>query len=279
LEEAKIKSIWQFIIHKFTIHKPCEEYMKKPTLVKALVLLLGGSFAFASLPVLAHNCKPGTIQFQVRVEQWVKTSSALVTTGADATLSKGASLAKIREEILKKFTELSDNKTEWNITVLNTSPSDSGLEQVHLEAEARLPENQLAALRDKAKELSKPGLTLRVISINFSPSLNELENARNSLRAEIYNNAKEETARLNKVYPTQQYGIYSIIFQPMFDQPMAMMSNAIGGGRALASENRISAEADVEPHLLAVSTKIQMTAVVELSTATAKGATSNSSAP
>lgn len=253
--------------------------MKKSTFVKTLALLLGSSFAFASLPALAHNCKPGTIQFQVRAEQWVKTSSALVTVGADATLSKGTSLAKIREEILKKFTDFSDNKTEWNITVLNTSPSDSGLEQIHLEAEARLPENKLAILRDKAKDLSKPGLTLHIISINFSPSLNELETARNSLRAEIYNDAKEETARLNKVYPSQQYGIYSITFQPMFDQPMAMMSNAVGAGRAVAGENRISAEADIEPRLLAVSTKIQMTAVVELSTANAKGAASNSSTP
>lgn len=212
---------------------------------------------------------PSVVEFQLQKEQWVKTNTALVTISADVTLDKANSFVQTREQLLAKFATLAENIT-WNITTFNTSQSESGLEQMHVEAQARLAENTLGNLREKTKELSKPGLTLRLVSIDFSPSAEELETAKANLRSIIYNEAKQEITRINKIYPEQNYILHSITFQPTAPAPMPLALNVMASRVADGTFGGANKNAATDTAVLAVSTKMQLTATVDLSSSTPK---------
>lgn len=229
------------------------------------------AYAKANINISSDFFNAGNIELQLQAEEWVNTNAALVTISADATLDKNNDFMQTRAQLLQKFSELAGNNNgsiTWNITTFNTSQSDSGLEQIHVEAQARLSENKLLTLRTKTKEMSKPGLTLRLLSIDFSPSLDELEKAKAQLRAVIYNEAKSEAARINKVYPEQKYVLRSISFQPTATPPIPLAINAM----AMTSQNAVMGDArgaegggkaGEKTAVLAVSTKMQVTAIAE----------------
>jgi len=215
-----------------------------------MVLGLFPLVIFAKDINLADN---STVTLQLQDEQWVTTNTAEVIVGIDATLDK-LGLLQAREEVLKNLTQLA--KTDWHLTEFSQMPNESGLEQLHISAQARIPEASLAGLRDQAKALSKPGLTFRILAINFVPSLTEIENAKALLRTAFYIAAQDEVARLNKAYPKQTYTIHSINFN---DGPPPVPMNAYV---ALAGDGMSKPKSAAT--VLAVSTKIQMTANVEL---------------
>lgn len=245
------------------------------------VIVANVAYAKSSVNVAAEIFNPGVVELQLQTEQWVNTNTALVTISADATLDKGNNFAQTRTQLLQKFTDLSDSSVTWNITVFNISQSDSGLEQMHVEAQARLPEGKLANLRTKTKDLSKPGLTLRLASIDFSPSLNEMETVKSNLRMTIYTEAKNEVVRINKVYPEQKYVLSSISFQPITPSlpiplainTMAMTHGAMGDGGNMRGGNSGGGGSNTAEStaVLAVSTKLQMNATVELASSVSAG--------
>jgi hypothetical protein len=146
-------------------------------------------------------------------------------------------------ENLKKITK----SGEWHITQFNRGQDKSGLEVLHIEAEARLSENDLTGLREKAKSVTKPGETYTILGIDFSPSTLELQQAHAVARVEMYNKIKEEIARLNQIYPDQHYFLHSIDFTsspPVMAamampaetyQPLAKVNSFPGSGVATLS--------------------------------------------
>jgi hypothetical protein len=71
----------------------------------------------------------------------------------------------------------------------------SGLERLSFLAEIRAPEGRLPGLHAGAAQLSRPGLRLRVQTVDWAPSLAALEAARAEARAALYQRAAEEAAR------------------------------------------------------------------------------------
>ncbi len=189
------------------------------------------------------------ISLQLSVEKWAQTDTAKVTVSLDGALDK-IGLANISSQMMQTLDKMA-GKTDWHITQFMRSQDKSGLETVHVEAEARLPETDLADLRNKAKNLSKPGETYTVTNIDFSPSAEEIEKTHAVTRAEIYNLVKQEIARINQIYPDQQYFLYSIDFQAgQTFQPVAMRAMAVS-----------EAVAEAAPQVgVAVSTKVVETA-------------------
>jgi len=152
---------------------------------------------------------------------------------------------------------------------------------MHVEAQARLAEDKLSNLRTKAKDLSKPGLALRLVSVDFTPSVTDMEAAKAALRTVIYNAANAEIARINKAYPEQKYVLRSITFQQVNSSPAPM---ALAGGSMMAAaaprgKQKAADSSEDAAALLAVSTKIQMEATVELAPAPITTITSTSSIP
>ena len=166
-----------------------------------------------------------TISFQLSAEKWASTQTAKVTVNINAALTD-QQLGTIHSSILANLNKIVDS-ADWHITQFNRSKSDSGLEELLVIAQARVPESQLANLRDKAKSVSKPGETYTIAAIDFSPSLSEVEKVKAELRSEIYKEASQELERLNKEYPDEKFFLHTIQFtsdsimpQP---QPRAMV--------------------------------------------------------
>ena len=212
--------------------------------------------------------EPNQVSFDVKAEEWVATKAADVTISVDATLDKLNSV-EMREQIVKQLAEISNNNI-WNITVFNVSQNDSGLDQLHVEAESRLNEALLTDLNVKVKALTKPGLTFRVISVDFTPSLAELEAAKADLRSKLYKEALAETARINAIYPDKKYFVHSLIINSMETPPIMPLNRsalfAVGGAPFPYAAN-VAHVAEVKSGnapMLSVSTKIQMTASIGL---------------
>jgi hypothetical protein len=161
------------------------------------------------------------VTFKLSSEQWVTSKTALVTVGISAGVSDAA-LEKIQDDVLKKLNQLT-NKGEWHITSFDRNLDQSGLENIRMQAQARLPSNALPSLRDKTKAMSKPGETYTLDSIQFTPSEDELRDANTALRGNVYQQAKDELDRLNKAYPDQKYYMHDINFLSDY-QPVAPMA-------------------------------------------------------
>jgi hypothetical protein len=159
------------------------------------------------------------ISYQSTVEKWATTSTAKVTVSMDAMLDK-VGLSNINSYVVTNLNKIATD-AGWHVTQFNRSQDKSGLETLHVEAEARLPQAALAGLRDKAKSISKSGETYTVGEIDFMPNLQEMENTHAAARAEVYAQIKEEIARLNALYPDQHYFLHQVDF---IAQPVAMMA-------------------------------------------------------
>lgn len=222
-----------------------------------VIYLLLISF-FVSLNAWADNSfEPllNTVTLELNAEQWVTTQTALVSVGVNATVT-GGGLEKIQSTVLSKLNQIS--KGEWHIISFNRSLSQSGLEQVQISAQARLPSSDLGGLRDKAKAMTKPGETYTLDNVEFIPSENELRAANTSLRNVIYQQAKNEIDALNKVNPEQHYYIHNIDFvgrvTPPTPQPMMYKVGGVGSMASNAAN-------------ISVGNKLFITATVVLASA------------
>lgn len=149
------------------------------------------------------------INLQFNAEQWITTKTALVNISVDAAVTdKG--IERIQNEVMSKLKQFSSQ--EWHILSFDRQQDKSGLESVHLVAQARLLQNDLANLRERAKAMSKPGETYTIDTIQFTPNEEEIKAANVIMRNQIYQQAKTEIETLNKTYPEQHYYLHQIDF-------------------------------------------------------------------
>ncbi len=215
--------------------------MRKWYLVLFTLFLTMPAFSATNVEALLN-----TVTLRLNAEQWVTTKTALVTIGINVSVSDN-DLGKAQSRIMDKLNQL--NKTDWHILTFDRSQDQSGLEKVQASAQARLPDNALAGLRDKAKEISKPGETFTLDNVQFVPTEEEVRSANAVLRNTIYQQAKTELDQLNKLYPDQKYYIHQINFisdvtpAPMQARMNAMSTAAMGSNAALdvGDKLRISA--------------------------------------
>ena len=205
-----------------------------------LVLILLFSLFFTT-PVFADtSLEPllNKVTLQLNAEQWVTTKTALVNVSINASMNNTA-LEKIHAQVLDKLNRLSD-KGEWHLTSYDRSLDKSGLESVQIMAQSRLPDTELAGLRDKAKSISKPGETYAIDNIQFTPSDDEIRDANNALRANVYQQANAELARLNKIYPDQKYYLHNVNFMQDAMMPMAAQNMMLAKGSDNGGATRMS---------------------------------------
>ncbi|MBX3709252.1 MAG: hypothetical protein KIT56_04210 [Gammaproteobacteria bacterium] len=210
------------------------------------------SFLF-SLPVWANvDLGPllNKVTLQLQTEQWVTTKTALVSVTVNAAVTDQG-ISNIQADVLNKLKQLSD-KGEWHVVSFNRQLDQSGLENIRIMAQARLPQTDLAGLRDKAKAISKPGETFTIENVQFIPSDEEIRQANTTLRSNLYLQAKAEIDTLNKIYPDQKYYLYSIDFvsQPISPMPMA----------ASMHMEKTALSASISP--VSVGNKVQLQAIV-----------------
>lgn len=218
-------------------------------IIQIFTLFLITSLSFA-------NTKPDIaldkITFQVTARQWVSTRTALLVVGVNITLTD-SDLAKARADIMDKLAKIA--KGDWHIVQFDRSQDSSGLEKLTVRAEVRVDQSLLSHVYQNAKAVSKPGANYEVSTIEFQPSLAEIQKAKAELRETLYQKAMEEMARINKIFTGQSYSLNRLFFQDGEIQPQPKAYRAQETVNMMAMG---SAAPD-----LAVSHEIIMTAVVE----------------
>jgi len=174
-----------------------------------LIFSLLALFTIASTAIAAKGPILNKVSLQLQSESWATTKTARVVIGINATLQDRA-LGQIHGQILNNLKKIA--ASQWHITQFNRSKSQSGLEQLYVQASTRVPENVLADVRAKAKAVSRPGANYNIVAIQFNPSFAEIEKVKAQLRQKIYADAKAELARLNTVYPNEKFYLHSVSF-------------------------------------------------------------------
>jgi hypothetical protein len=177
------------------------------------LLLQAGLAASPALAGSGANWgRQDTISIELRTEGWVETQTAKVMALLDISLKpEEAGMARI--EVQKALDELAP-KADWHITGFNRNEGASGLEQWQVTAEARMPESDLGGLRETARGLSQPGRQVRILGIDFSPTLAEQEATLTALREDIYRQAQAELERVRALWPDRDYRIHVIDLVP-----------------------------------------------------------------
>lgn len=205
--------------------------MKKLAATLLGLLFVTPAFADGDLANLLNK-----VNLQLTANKWVTSQTVKVLVGVDAGLTD-AGIEGLQGQVLNKLGQIATG--EWHITSFNRSQDKSGLESVHINAEARLAQSSLANLRSKAKSISKPGETYTVTDVQFTPSEEELTQANSALRGMIYQQAKAEIDALNKAYPDQKFYLYQIDFNMAPVMPMAKnmyMAEAATAGSVMPAQ-------------------------------------------
>ena len=216
------------------------------------------------LGTLAHTANASrllpldTVDFQVSTKQWVSTQTALLTINLNATLGN-ADLVKARADIMDKLSKIA--KGEWHLTQFDRSQDGSGLEKLSVQAEARVLQSGLTDVYEHAKSVSKPGANYTIGSIEFKPSLEEMQQVRTALRERLYQQVRDELARINKVYVGQPFTLNQLVFVEGTELPEP---------KALGMMNAMAARASVPA--LTVSQELVMTALVQVASNRQQGA-------
>ncbi len=211
--------------------------------VLIFMLLLSSIFASPNNPPLNQ------VMLQLQAEKWAVASTAKVIVNVNASLAN-ADLANIHAQIMQNLQKVAP-KADWHITHFNRSQGQSGLEQLNITAQTRLPENALANLRQQAEKVSKPGEKYTIVNILFTPSLQEIQTVEQQLRAQLYTQAYQEMQRLNKTFSDQHFVLHNISFVNAPATPAMPMMNTLvmqkgnGGATPLSVSDKVILNATV----------------------------------
>lgn len=234
----------------------------KSTLTRLIQSILVVSLLLVSAWTVAATSpkKPclNQVIFPMSAEQWVTTQTARVTVTVNATLDQSG-LAKLRADVMSQLSQIAKSD-QWHITQLSRQANQAGLEQVLIVAQARLPETAIADIRERAKQISKPGQVYKIDDISYQPSFSEQQAARAKLRGAIYVHVQAALTQLNRAFPDAHYFVHRIEFSSVMPflgaRPMAMreqFTTTAGVGAAPAQQPSLQ-----------VSQKMTMTAQVTL---------------
>lgn len=173
------------------------------------------------------------VMFDLTAEDWVTTKTARVTINVEASVS-AANAGTMRADMVKAVNNVAAG--DWRLVSFNRSQDTTGLEHWSASFEARLVETTLGGLGDNAKKGSKAGMQLLLGDIDFSPTLDEVEAVRSSLRTQLYKKAADQLTALNGALPGRGYRIAEIDFGggdvPLPPQDMVGVASA-GAPRAM----------------------------------------------
>jgi hypothetical protein len=195
-----------------------------------IVALLAACLLFA-VPAHAEDGAPVTRQgpaddevvLMFEVEDWVETTSATVRIAADLAVEAGA-FGTARDDLVASLVGFGID-TQWRIVQFSKRADDAGYERWSVTAEARVPEAALSDLTAKTKQATRPGRSLRVAEIDYSPMLAEREAVIDALRARVYGRVGREIDALNTAFADRGFRIRLIDFTQSF-RPMAMTAKA-----------------------------------------------------
>jgi hypothetical protein len=190
------------------------------------------------------------IVFQTSAKQWVSTQTALLSVNINVTLNN-ANLVKAREDIMGSLAKIAQG--DWHLLEFDRSQDSSGLEKLSVQAQVRVNQNLLTDIYKNAKSVSQPGAQYTVNTVEFKPSLEEIQTVRSAVRKQLYQQVNDELAQMNKAYPTQNYSVSNLVFiegdnpqPPVAYQAKTMNLMMAGSSVPIAVSNELVLTAMVE---------------------------------
>ncbi|GLQ05279.1 SIMPL domain-containing protein [Sneathiella chinensis] len=242
--------------------------------MKKLIVTIFAVLAFAPAAYADMNGHPGhghpgmghqdRVVLNLKTQGWVTTETARVHVNFDITQQKETA-AELKQQIMAALDGLA-GKAQWYITSSNENKDRTGLTRWMVSAEARVGEEHVSGLADRAEKASRPGFKVNVGYVDFSPSQAEFEALRGELRETIYTNAVMEAERLNRVFKDRTYKVSMVDFlerqaMPGAPAPRVMHSMKMAESDAVMSSGGSASNGATE---LAVSRRVNMSATVIL---------------
>lgn len=224
--------------------------------------------AVSAAPAAAHDAmRPyDEVVVQLSAEGWVDTGSARVVAVVRKVLS-GEQAGNTGERVPEALHELAP-EAEWHVVRFDRSRDESGLERWRITAEARLPEEKLSGIYDRARSVSQPGQQVEIADIDFSPTLDEREATTARLRQEIYTQAQAEARRVAEAFPQADYRVTRVDFLAggPVPQPYAMDKMMRAQAAPMAMESAESGSG-----VQGVSERLVLNAIVTIGSPPAEG--------
>lgn len=217
----------------------------------AIALPIWISPASAQMPVMPMSDQ---VILDITVEDWVTTETARVVAVVDAAVTGDAGTT--RSDMSAAVRALAPD-TDWRLVRFDRSQDSSGLERWRASFEARLAEEALSGIADRARAASKPGMQLSVETIDFSPTLAEIEEKRTGLRHEVYRRVGSELNAVRTAFPERNFRVGTVEF--MTEPHLIPMARAQMMEMAVKAADAPAADA------MTVSQKITLSARVILS--------------
>jgi hypothetical protein len=201
------------------------------------------------------------VMLELAAEKWVETETAKVRLVADLAVQSGGYVGA-RTDLLTKLKDFSGS-AKWRIVEFNRLAEEAGFERWQLVAEARVQESELSPLGEKVKSATRPGLSLRIGNVDFTPTEAERREALAELRREIYAKAAAEVKALNSIFTDRHYRVRLINFTSHMrpasqmdhvsakraQAPMLLeVTQGIAGAMKLAISSRVHLAAEVVPN-------------------------------
>lgn len=231
------------------------------------LLLATALFSGIAFSAQAEEVKPDDqVVFTLSAENWVTTKTARVTLNVEAAVTASTS-GTMRATMNKSVNDVV--KAEWRLTGFSRSQDQTGMERWSAMYDARVPENELNGLDDKAKKVSKAGMQITVGNVDFSPTLDEVQEVINLTRTQIYKQANDQLTALNVALPGRGYRIASIDFVntqagPSYAtkaRPMLAMARGAAAGGAMMDASNEAMPAMEKSEKIMLSARIIMAAV------------------
>lgn len=214
---------------------------------------------------MAEEFAQDTIHLSLTAEQTVVNETIKVIAQIAALVQPTQSDAELRAEIRETMKKLIAD-AEWQFSNLARGTDASGVERVTLTATTRVSEEENSNLDNRAREASRPGLTITNVRVDTSIPQNMLDKARQDLRLDLLAKAQDEVAKINEVMGKDPVSFQQFrVSQVEFDTGAADISNVRVKGLAMASATTSYGSGFGEDSVLGNAQKITMTASLVLS--------------
>lgn len=177
---------------------------------KLNIILLTLSFIPAISFAKDHDCsKLDTLNYTITSEKTIKANDAAVIVELNATIVPD-DLSKVQQQTKEALNKITNTK-DWDTYSYTQNKTPNDLINVDILFKNRLTSDQINNLTTKLPSLSSNGKKYQISSIDYKPTLEQIENTKNDLRLEMLAEAKEQTKNLNQKFD-EKYTIHNITF-------------------------------------------------------------------
>lgn len=156
------------------------------------------------------------ITFTLVSERTIVNDTVKMVASISQAVTAGMTEPKLKEsvrEMMEKFIP----GGKWSFSNMTRSTSSSGMEQIDLQASARVSEKENYSIEKRTRNVSTEGLAIRDIAVDTTPPTSMIEENESALRVDLLRKVNAELQIINKTMGggPSAYRVGSVAFQPV----------------------------------------------------------------